>query len=234
MKKTYEILGIIPARGGSKGIPKKNLKIIGGKSLLQHSIDTALKSEFITRLVVSTDDDEIANVARRSLSEVVRRPSDISGDRASSELALLHVLDELYHNEGYLPDVLVFLQCTSPLTTVEDIDGTIRMLVEECADTALSVTPFHYYLWKIDGKGEAQGINHDKNVRPMRQERAPQFLETGAVYVMRSEEFRKKKFRFFGKTVFYEMPRERCFEIDDPVDLKIAEQLILAQAEGEK
>ena len=226
-----EMLAIIPARGGSKGIPRKNIVPLAGKPLIEYSIRAALSTRLIDRLVVSTDDSEIENVSLNAGAEVVKRPESISGDTSSSEIALLHVLDYLAQREGYIPDILVFLQCTSPLTLAEDIDGTIKKLLASHADTALAVAPFHYYLWKENEKGELQGINHDKQHRPMRQERERQYLETGAVYVMRVEEFLEKKYRFFGKTVMFEMPGERCFEIDEPVDLAIAEQLLLRQQE---
>ncbi len=224
-----EILAIIPARGGSKGIPRKNLQPLAGKPLLAYSIEAARQTSSITRTVVSTDDPEIGAVAQEYGAEVVWRPAEISGDTASSESALLHVLDHLRQSEGYEPDLLVFLQCTSPLTAPEDIEGTIRALLDANADSALAVTPFHYFLWREGQDGSAVGINHDKSRRPLRQEREPQFLETGAVYVMRTQGFRAARHRFFGKTVMYVMPRERCLEIDDPEDLIVAEALLRAR-----
>lgn len=221
-----ECLAIIPARGGSKGIPHKNVYPLLGKPLLAYSIEQALSSKLISRVVVSTDDSEIAAVAQKYSAEVVWRPAEISGDTASSESALLHTLDYLESTEAYQPDLLVFLQCTSPLTTVEDIDGTITVLLEKKADSALSVIPFHYFLWRENENGDCIGINHNKRFRPLRQEREPQFLETGAVYAMRTRGFKEAKHRFFGKTVTYTMPAERRWEIDDPIDLVIAEMLL--------
>jgi N-acylneuraminate cytidylyltransferase len=224
-----KILCVIPARGGSKGIPHKNIRHIMGKPLLAYSIEQACSTPAISRVVVSTDDTHIAQVARQYGAEVVWRPTEISGDTASSESALLHALDYLERTEGYVPDILVFLQCTSPLTLATDIEGTIQVLLHQSADSALAVTPFHYFLWKIDSHCEAVGINHDKRIRPLRQEREPQFLETGAVYVMRTSGFKQAKHRFFGTTAMYVMPSERCFEIDEPVDLRVAEVLMHEQ-----
>lgn len=225
-----EIIAIIPARGGSKGIPHKNIHLLAGKPLIAFSIEQALLSRYITRVVVSTDDPQIGTVAAQYGAEVVWRPSEISGDLASSESALLHVLNTLAEQEDYHPDLLVFLQCTSPLTLAIDIDGTITTLIETRADTALSVSPFHYFLWKTDqlenGRENAVGINHDKNIRQLRQEREPQFIETGAVYAMRVEGFLQAQHRFFGSTAMYVMPHERRLEIDEPVDYKIAEVLL--------
>jgi YrbI family 3-deoxy-D-manno-octulosonate 8-phosphate phosphatase len=224
------ILAIIPARGGSKGIPRKNVLPLAGKPLLAYNIKAALASRFINRVVVSTDDAEIGAVAQQFGAEVVWRPAEISGDLASSESALLHVLDHLRKIENYEVDILVFLQCTSPLTIAEDIDGTIQALLDGEADSALAVIPFHYFLWQSADDGDAQGINHHKSVRPLRQERDLQFLETGAVYVMRVHGFIKAQHRFFGKTVLYEMSAKRRLEIDELADFQVAEILIQQQA----
>ena len=231
-------LAIIPARGGSKGIPRKNIRPLAGKPLLAYNIEAARNSRYIQRVVVSTDDPEIAQVARQYGAEVIWRPAEISGDTASSESALLHTLETLQTQEAYTPDVLVFLQCTSPLTLAEDIDGTITALLEQQADTALAVIPFHYFLWKpgLDAQGQPDsiGINHHKSVRPLRQEREPQYLETGAVYVMRVPGFLEARHRFFGRTALYSMPGERRLEIDDPVDFQIAEVLVAAQRQHQQ
>jgi len=229
-----KVLAIIPARGGSKGIPGKNLKPIAGKPLLVYSIERALQAESVGRVVVSTDDAQIAEVAKNNGAEVIIRPAQISGDEASSESALLHVLDTLHDKEGYEPDLVVFLQCTSPLTLPEDIDGTVNALLETNADTALSVTPFHYFLWQEGKNGDATGINHDKSVRLLRQQRQPQYLETGAVYVMRAQAFKESKHRFFGKTAVYVMPSERCLELDEPVDFEVARVLMCRQEKLQK
>jgi YrbI family 3-deoxy-D-manno-octulosonate 8-phosphate phosphatase len=222
-----ECLAIIPARGGSKGIPRKNILPLAGKPLIAYNIEQALRAVQVNRVVVSTDDAEIASVARQYGAEVVWRPAEISGDNASSEAALLHTLQFLQQSEGYRPDLLVFLQCTSPLTQADDIDGAIHALLEENADTALAVIPFHYFLWRKGLTGsDAVGINHDKHIRPLRQEREPQYLETGAVYVMCVPGFLQARHRFFGKTAMYIMPVERRLEIDDPIDFQIAEALL--------
>jgi CMP-N-acetylneuraminic acid synthetase len=221
-----EHAAIIPARGGSKGIPRKNVRILAGKPLIAHTIERALQARLVDRVLISTDDDEIAAISEQYGAEVIWRPGDISGDTASSESALLHAIEYLQETEGYRPALVVFMQCTSPLTLPEDIDGTVRTLMEENADSALAVTPFHFFLWRRDKGGDAVGINHDKQVRPLRQEREPQFLETGAVYVMRTQGFKSAKHRFFGKTAMYVMPPERCLEVDEPVDFRIAEALM--------
>ena len=210
-------VAIIPARGG--------------KPLIAHTIGTATQASSVNRVVVSTDDDEISAISRQWGAEVILRPAKISTDISSSELALLHALEHLHENEGYSPDLLVFLQCTSPLTLPEDIDGTVQALLDQEADSSLAVTPFPYFLWRWDLNGDAIGVNHDKRVRPLRQERDLQYLETGAVYVMRTKGFKEARHRFFGKNAMYVMPPERCLEIDEPVHFTIAE-VLLSKATG--
>jgi YrbI family 3-deoxy-D-manno-octulosonate 8-phosphate phosphatase len=198
---------------------------VGGKPLIAHTILAARVARYVERVVVSTDDPAIAEASRGFGAEIVWRPSELASDTASSEAALLHALETLAREQNYKPELLAFLQCTSPLTLAEDIDGTLRALVDAGADSALSVARFHYFLWRVghastDG---ALGINHDKRVRPRRQDREPEFLETGAVYAMRVAGFVAARHRFFGKTVLYETPAERVCEIDETVDLELAE-----------
>ena len=227
--KLLDCLCIIPARGGSKSIPHKNVSNLAGKPLIVHSIDAASAAKSIGRTIVSTDDPVIAKIAEDAGAEIVQRPDRLSGDEASSESALMHTLETLAKNEGYNPRIVVFLQCTSPLTLPEDIDGTVKLLVDSGADCAFTVTDFHYFLWRRTATLEAEAINHDKSTRLLRQERESQYLETGAVYVMRAKQFRETGHRFFGKSVMYVTPSERCLEIDDPVDLRVAETLVLEQ-----
>ena len=220
---------VIPARGGSKGIIGKNLRVVGGKPLIAHTILAARAARTVERVVVSTDDPAIAQVSERYGAQIVWRPAELANDTSSSEVALLHALEQLEHAEGYRPELLAFLQCTSPLTAAEDIDGTVELLLREAADSALSGARFHYFLWRRASEG-AEGINHDKRVRPRRQDREAEFLETGSVYAMRVAGFRKAKHRFFGKTVMYETPAERVCEIDETVDLHVAEVLLRNRA----
>src|SRR4051812_2576910 len=222
---------IIPARGGSKGIVGKNLRVLGGRPLIAHTLLAARAAQRVERIVVSTDDPGIAAVAREYGADVVWRPAELASDSASSESALLHTLGSLAAEQSYEPELVAFLQCTSPLTTAQDIDGTIAKLVDEAADTALSVALFHYFLWKTV-EGEAVGVNHDKRVRLRRQDREPEYLETGAVYAMRRAGFLSAQHRFFGKTVFYEMPLERVCEIDELVDLDVAELRLRQRAQS--
>lgn len=218
---TPRCCAVIPARGGSKGIIGKNLRIIAGLPLVAHTIVAARAAKRVGLVLVSTDDPAIAEAARAYGAQVVWRPAELASDTASSESALLHALDSA-EVAAYRPELLAFLQCTSPLTLAQDIDATIDKLLFEHADSALAVTRFHYFTWRHTPEG-ASGVNHDKRTRPRRQDREAEFLETGAVYAMRVDGFRQARHRFFGKTVMYEMPADRVCEIDDAHDLDLAE-----------
>lgn len=218
-------IAIIPARGGSKGIPRKNVIPVAGKPMLAWNIEAAKASKFVDAVYVSTDDAEIAAVARNYGAQVIDRPQELAGDTASSESALVHALGVL-KEQGVAPELLVFMQCTSPLTATEDIDAAVQKLLDEKADSCLTATDFHYFVWKENDDGTADGVNHDKRVRPRRQDREPQYVENGAIYVMKTPEFLEANHRFFGKTVMSIMPPERCFEIDEPIDLQIAEAML--------
>lgn len=210
---------IIPARGGSKGIPRKNVTPFNGKPLICWNIEAALQTEHIDQVIVSTDDAEIAEISRGAGAQVIMRPDAISSDIASSEDALIHVLNAL--NET--PELTVFLQCTSPLTLPADIDNCIRKLLDADADSAFTAEESHRFIWK--NSRQAEGVNHDGAERKRRQDLEPEYAENGAVYVMRTAGFLKSRHRFFGKTVISEMPSTRTWEIDTPNDLVVAEAL---------
>lgn len=221
-----EIIALIPARGGSKGIPFKNIRHLNGKPLIAHSIENAKKANNIDRIVVTTDDKKISAISEECGAEVIIRPKEFSNDQSPSELALLHAIEHMKTTENYFPDLIVFLQCTSPLTLPVDINSTIDILINENADCALSVSPFHHFLWEKTEEDTFIGINHNKNVRELRQNMKLQYLETGSIYVMRTKGFIKSKHRFFGKIAAYIMPKERCIEIDEEIDFHIAETLL--------
>lgn len=223
-----EVLALIPARGGSKSLPRKNVLPLGGMPLIAHTIRAAQRASLVNRVAVSTEDAEVAMIARQFGAEVVDRPLELAGDEASSESALVHALEHLEAYDGYRPDVLCFLQCTSPLTTAEDIDGVLGAMLAAGAETALAVTRFHYFIWTEDAAGGMVGVNHDKAVRLRRQDRHAEYLETGSVYAMDAAGFRQARHRFFGTTVVHEIPASRVLEIDDPDDFVVATQRLQA------
>lgn len=212
-------VAIIPARGGSKGIPRKNVFPFNGKPLICWCIEAARQAEMVDQVIVSTDDAEIAQISRTAGATVIMRPDDISSDIASSEDALIHALSSL--NEH--PDLTVFLQCTSPLTQSEDIDNCIRKLIDSNADSAFTATESHRFLWMDQDR--ATGINHDGAERKRRQDLEKEYAENGAVYVMKTTGFMQARHRFFGKTVISEMPSTRTWEIDTLEDIHVAEAL---------
>lgn len=218
-------IAIIPARGGSRGIPRKNIRLFCGVPLIVHTIRAAQAAPTVDGVLVSTDDEEIAGVAREAGAEVVMRPAAISGDEAGSESALTHALESLSGQGAALPEVTVFLQCTAPLMRPEDIEGCVRLIREGGADSAFVAAPFHYFVWKDEGEG-ATGVNHDPAERLRRQDREPEFIEAGSVYAMRTGEFLKRGHRFFGKIRFHEIPSDRVVEIDDEGDWCRAEILM--------
>ena len=221
-----KITAIIPARGGSKAVPRKNVLMLAGKPLIGWTIDAAINSATVDHVVVSTDSPEIADVAAEFGASIIWRPAEISGDLASSEDALIHSINSMADAGRAVSDITVFLQCTAPLIVSDDIDGTVDALVSSNADTAVAVADFHYFLWKESAYGDLIGINHDKQVRQLRQQREPNYIETGSVYAMKTLGFLKHKHRFFGKTAQYVTPPERVLEIDEPVDYRVAEVLL--------
>lgn len=219
------ILAIIPARGGSKGIPGKNLRLLAGKPLLVHTIEQALAAS-ISRVIVSTDAADIARVAGEAGAEVVIRPPELSGDTASSESALLHVLDTLAETQGYTADLVVFLQCTSPLRQAGDIDRAVQTLLAAGADSLLSLAPFAHFLWWQPEGQPLQSYNFDYHHRPRHQELPRQYMENGSIYVFKPWVLRETGNRLGGKFVHYEMHPLTALDIDTPADLLLCEAIM--------
>lgn len=215
---------IIPARGGSKGIPGKNLTLIGGRSLLVRAIEAARGAAGVDEVWVSSDSAQILAEAERHGAHALTRPDPLSGDAASSESALLHALEE-FDKRGARPDVLVFLQCTSPFMRAQDIDGVLKQMNAAGADSAFSASQFHGFLWRPEADGGVSTLGHELTRRPRRQEREQQYLENGAIYAMRTEGFLRAKHRFFGRVAAYLMPPERSIDIDERHDLIVAAAL---------
>ena len=213
-------LALIPARGGSKGIPGKNLQDVGGRPLVVRSIEAAQGSPRVERVVVSTDDSAIKAVALEAGADVVDRPEAIAGDIASSESALLQAL-EVMEQSSALPERLLFLQCTSPFTTSAQIDRVLQALDDPAINSSFAVKPWHGFLWREDG----HGINHDPSLpRQRRQDLEPAYLETGAIYAMRIEVFRRSGSRFCSpwRPVVLD---DSGPEIDTPADLALCRSL---------
>jgi len=215
------IVAIIPARGGSKGIPHKNIIDLAGRPLISYNIEAAKNSYNIIDVYVSTDDKEIAAVAVKYGAKVIERPLELATDKAKSEEALLHFAENVDF------DILVFLQCTSPLTSTEDIDNAIKVYLDGNYDSALSVTLDHggflcgSFLWDKDGNS----INYDYNNRPMRQDFKMAYRENGAIYITSKENLLKYKNRLSGRVGLYIMPSLKSYEIDDMNDLNFLREI---------
>ena len=217
-------VAIIPARGGSKGVPRKNLRRVGGVPLIERAVRTALAADGIDLVVVSTDDDEIAAVASAAGARVVRRPAALSGDTASSESAILHALDELEAG-GDSIRIVAFLQATSPFIPGDVLTDAVQQVRDGHSDSVFAAHETYGFLWGRDAAGAAVALNHDAARRPRRQDRDPHFLETGAFYVFRADGFRAAEHRFFGRIRIAEVPEWTAIEIDDEQQLRIARAL---------
>jgi YrbI family 3-deoxy-D-manno-octulosonate 8-phosphate phosphatase len=229
-----EIIAIIPARGGSKGIPRKNLRFIGGMPLIAHTIGHALRSPALSRVVVSTDDEEIAESSRRSGAEIIMRPAEISGDPAPTELALLHVLDTLRERETYEPDLVVLLQATSPVRDKNDIGDAIGTLVREDADSLFSACRVEGFVWR-GAEGALQPLNYEPQSRPRRQELREETLEeNGSIYVFKPEILRSHGSRLGGRIAVHVMPRRSSFQLDAPEDVPLIEAVLSANASARR
>ena len=219
------VVAIIPARGGSKGIPGKNVQLVGGVPLVVRSVRCALAAGSVDAVYVSTDDADIARLARDAGAAVIDRPVEHSGDDASSESVLLHALDVVVEREGTDPAITVFLQCTSPFTGPDDVDAAVAAVRDGGADVAFTASRVHHFAWRVDVDGAAVGVNHDAASRPRRQDRDAEYVENGAVYVLGTRGFRAAGHRFFGRVVVSEMPAARSLEIDDADELAAARLL---------
>nr|WP_193070141.1 acylneuraminate cytidylyltransferase [Brevibacterium aurantiacum] len=221
----HRAVAIIPARGGSKGIPLKNLQKVAGVSLLARAINAAKSTPSIDRVVVSTDHDGIAAEAIRAGAEVSHRPADIAGDSATSESALIYTLANL----GEEFDTTVFMQCTSPFIDSASIDNAVAAVRDGEADVVFSAVEDHSFLWRLDDGESAVAVGHEASFRPRRQDRAKHYNETGAFYVMRTDGLLENEHRFFGRVTIEEVPPEHAREIDDMSDLSLVRAIASTQ-----
>jgi YrbI family 3-deoxy-D-manno-octulosonate 8-phosphate phosphatase len=226
------VIAVIPARGGSKGVPGKNLRRVGGRSLVERAVDSCRAARHIDAVYVSTDDAEIARVAEEAGASVIVRPPALASDSASSESALLHALDQLSREGSRVPDLLAFVQCTSPFIRPGDLDRGAELIMAGVADSAFSAVPTYEFLWRAT-EGPTNGAvpllvggqNHDPGHRPRRQDREPDYRETGAFYLMSVPGFRDSRHRFFGRTAAITVPELTAIEIDDEHELIVANAL---------
>lgn len=215
---------IILARGGSKGVPGKNLRPVGGVSLIGRAVRAGRMAERVAAVYVSTDDDAIAAEARLYGAKVIDRPAELSGDTATSEVGWLHAVPSVQEDTPKI-DKLVFLQCTSPFTTGTDIDGCLAEMEARGADCALSVYEDHSFLWGLDAHGRGVGINHNERTqRKRRQDLPPQYCESGAIYCVKLAPFLATGQRFCGTVALYPVDHPPI-EIDTLQDFALCTQI---------
>lgn len=221
------ILGLIPARGGSKGIPRKNLVPLAGKPLIQYTFEASLGSKELKRIILSTDDEKIAQLGRSFGVEVAfRRPKALATDEAPMEAVVQHAVRWLAKHEGYRPDAVMVLQPTSPFRTSWHIDDAIRQFREKRVEVMIGVCPVRQHPYKMVSfaRGRMQFILQRPS-RPMRRQEYPDFYYiNGAIHLVRTEALSKRISE--ARVAAYIMTEEDSFDIDDPLDLRIAEGLL--------
>lgn len=223
------VYGLITARGGSKGIPHKNIYFLNGKPLIAYTIDAALKSKYVDRLIVSTDDEKIAEVAKRFGAEIpFVRPNNLSGDTSSSASVIEHAI-KYFENEKQIPDLIVLLQPTSPLREVDDIDEALEKFVNSHAESLVSVCKSDqspYWFKKINDNGFITDLLPQPSTYIRRQDTPDLYILNGAIYILDTKSFLSSKIILGEKALPYIMPYERSVDIDNMLDLEFAEFLL--------
>lgn len=224
-----KILGIIPARGGSKRTPGKNIKLLAGKPLIAYTIEAAQKSKYIDKIIISTEDTSIAEVAASLGAEIIIRPEELATDTAKTAPVIEHAIDEM-EKHGYIPDIIVLLQATCPLRDEKVVDEALERLINSGKDSIFTAAKLRKSmpLWKRSFEGEATAL-YDYHFRPRHQDTHLMediYSENGALYAIKFDAFKKHK-DFLGESVeIYEMTSGHC-DIDTPEDFAYAEQMIL-------
>ncbi len=224
--KELNIAAVIPARGGSKGIPNKNIVSICGHPLVSWSIHQAKSSRRISSVWVSSDDFQILQISKNYGSNVIERPSELSNDNSSSESAWIHAINYL-SNLMIFPDLIVGMQATSPIRNYEDLDGAIENFISKNYDSLVTVTEIEdYFTWKINKDGNLQPLNHDMNNRKPRQQISSSYLENGSFYIFKPSLIKKFQNRLYGRVGMYLMDKHKSFQIDNAEDLKICSAIM--------
>lgn len=229
MLEKEKVLAIIPARGGSKGLPGKNIKNLAGKPLIAYTIEAAKKSKYIDRLIVSTDDLDIAKVGEKFGAEVpFIRPEVLSTDTASSVDVVVHAIHYLKEETGYFAQYIVLLQCTTPFINNKDIDASIYKCLEQKVDAVVSVcesevNPF----WTVKFEGNLlKDIIPGGNDIDTRQLLPQAYRLNGGIYVVRTDVFLKERTFMPFLTTGYVMHANRSIDIDTQEDFELCEYLV--------
>jgi CMP-N-acetylneuraminic acid synthetase len=234
------VLGLVPARGGSRGVPRKNARLLAGKPLLQYTADAALAARLLTRVVLSTDDAEIAEIGRRcGLDVPFLRPAELARDETPMVPVVRHALEAVEATDGAY-DAVCLLQPTAPLRGSEEIDACIELLERAGADTVITVrrVPEEYnphWVYFADESGALHLSTGEAAPIARRQELPPAFHRDGAVYVARRAVVMERGSLFGDRVLGYEADREHTVNIDGPADWRRAEQLVeRLEAEAEQ
>jgi len=227
----YEILAIIPARGGSKGVPKKNIRQLGGKPLIAWTVTAALNTPCLNRVVVSTDDREIAAIAKEYGAEVpFLRPEKWAQDDTSDLPVYQHALQWLEENERYRPDIVVWLRPTSPLRTSDDIAGAVRLFVDTRPEWVRSVCEAEhhpYWMYRLDDltmQPFVNGVNIAEYYR--RQHLPPVYRINGSVDVTWADQIQDRGNLYHGFMKAYIMPSARSIDVDTELDFVLLESVL--------
>ena len=219
------ITAFIPARGGSKGIPNKNIKEFAGKPLILHSIEYALESKLVHEVIVSTDDSKISKISKDAGASVIKRPPELCTDTATTESAIEHYL----HSSKVKPDIIILLQVTSPLRPKDSLDEALRHFQKGEYDSLLSICPTHRFFWRVKGDNTAYA-EYDYLNRPRRQDikcNNMRYVENGSIYIFSREHFEKTGNRLGGKIGYVKWPENCSIEIDTITDFEILEKIFM-------
>lgn len=224
------VLGLITARGGSKGLPRKNIRPLAGKPLVAWTIEAALNCPALSRVVVSTDDAEIAEVCRKWGADIpFIRPGELAQDDSPHMDVIIHAIKWLKDNENWCSDYVMLLQPTSPFCNAQDIDMAVALAKKRKADSVVSVTeaPSHpYFIRRITEEGTLVDFAKKPEGYLPRQLLPPAFFENGAIYLARREVLIEKRTFYTDRTYAYVMPPERSLNIDTPWDLYLADLIL--------
>ncbi|MDP6403472.1 MAG: acylneuraminate cytidylyltransferase family protein [SAR202 cluster bacterium] len=229
-----KIIGLITARGGSKSVPRKNLAELGGKPVIAWTIETALQSSSVDSVIVSTDDDEIAEVSREWGAEVpFMRPAELSLDDTPHMAVMLHAIHWLERHRDLRPDYIMLLQPTSPLRTSADIDAAVRVARENSAVSVVSVCETHHHPYLIKRLAEdgtlfdfIEGAPQPGSMSIRRQAMEPAYVVNGSIYLNARTMLLEERTFLSQATLPYFMPNERSLQIDEPWDLHLAELIL--------
>ncbi|MGE0040269.1 MAG: NTP transferase domain-containing protein [Vicinamibacterales bacterium] len=222
------VLAIVTARGGSKGLPRKNILPLAGKPVIAHTLDAARRAPSVDRVVVSTDDEEIAAIARAHGGEVpFLRPAELARDETLIFPVLIHALDWLKAHDGYVPDYVLLLQPTSPFRAPEDIEAAVRIATETGGDAVISVGPAHQHPhWMKSVAADGRLVDFMPDMPFRRQELGELYALNGAIYLVATPVLLERQTFYTKSTYAYVMPAERSLDIESPWEYTLA-RLIL-------